>query len=189
MKHAELLALLLPPESYAPREFPLAQELAAEGNTLDAAMASVTRAAGGITPFFAGQLLPDWERVCGIAPSANASYQERLQIVLAKLAETGGLSIPYFKRLAAGMGYEIQIEEPQPFRAGINRAGDQLWTPAIIWVWQVIVRSGVVREYRFRAGQSAAGEPLTSFGDPVIESVFQDLKPAHTFVYFAYQEA
>ena len=188
MKHAELLALLLPPESYAPAAAPLAQELKAEGNALDAAMANTKRVSGGITPFLAAQLLPDWERVCGIVPSATSSYQQRLQTVIAKLAEIGGLSIPYFKRLASSMGYEITIKEPQPFRAGVNRAGDQLWTGDIIWVWQVIVHGGLIREYRFRAGQSAAGEPLTAFGDPVIEGVFQDLKPAHTFVYFAYQE-
>ncbi len=40
----------------------------------------------------------------------------------------------------------------------------------------------------FRSGESAAGERLLSFGDPVIEQVFEDLKPAHTFVYFAYED-
>ncbi|MCT9015066.1 DUF2313 domain-containing protein [Cupriavidus gilardii] len=189
MTHATLLGRLLPPESYAPREPALAAELAVEGKALDQAMAAVRRVEGAITPFFAEQLLPDWERVCGITPAAGASYQQRLQIVLAKLAEVGGLSIPYFKRLAAGLGYEISINEPQPFRAGVNRAGDRLWAEDIIWVWQVIVKSGQLRLYRFRAGQSSAGEPLSVFGDPVIEGMFQDLKPAHTFVYFAYQEA
>ncbi|WP_420996249.1 YmfQ family protein [Cupriavidus sp. 30B13] len=189
MKHAQLLALLLPLESYAPSVAPLAQELAAEGNALDATLASTSLAEGGITPFFAAQLLPDWERVCGITPTNGASYQQRQQMVIAKLAEVGGLSIPYFKRLAAGMGYTIEINEPQPFRAGINRAGDQLWTADIIWVWRVVVKTGNVRAFSFRAGLSAAGEALTAFGDAIIETVFNDLKPAHTFVYFAYQEA
>ena len=40
---------------------------------------------------------------------------------------------------------------------------------------------------RFRAGISAAGERLTDFGDPIIETFFRDLKPAHTYCYFAYQ--
>jgi uncharacterized protein YmfQ (DUF2313 family) len=109
--------------------------------------------------------------------------------VLAKLAETGGLSIPYFTRLAAGMGYRVTINEPQPFRAGINRAGEQLWVADILWVWQVVVHGDTTQTYRFQAGMSAAGERLTAFGDQVIESVFNDLKPADTFVYFAYQEA
>lgn len=189
MNHAELLALLLPPVSYAPSGPALQAELVAEGNVLDATLVSAERAKGAVTPFFAEQLLPDWERVCGIAPSSGASYQQRMQAVLAKQAETGGLSISYFIRLAAGMGCQITINEPQPFRAGVNRAGDQLWTADIFWVWQVVVHNGTIRAFRFQAGQSAAGERLTSFGDPVIESVFNDLKPAHTFVYFAYQEA
>lgn len=196
--HAGLLALLLPPVSYAAQQIPLGDapsgaslqaELAAEGKALDAALASADRAQGAVTPFFAEQLLPDWERVCGITPPANAAYQQRLQAVLAKLAETGGLSIPYFVRLAAGLGYRVSINEPQPFRAGVNRAGDTLWVPDILWVWQVLVHGGSALAYRFQAGLSAAGERLTAFGDPVLEAVFNDLKPAHTYVYFAYQEA
>lgn len=186
MAHVELLTLLLPPVSYAPGGPALQAELLAEGKALDVTLVSADRAQGAITPFFAEQLLPDWERVCGITPSANAAYQQRQQAVLAKLAETGGLSIPYFTRLAASLGYTITIVELEPFRAGINRAGDPLWAEDILWVWQVVVASQS-RSYRFQAGQSTASERLTSFGDPVIETVINDLKPAHTFVYFAYQ--
>ncbi|WP_293766892.1 putative phage tail protein [uncultured Aquitalea sp.] len=188
MDHAQLLALLLPPVSYAPMGESLHAELQAEGMSLDTALSSTDRISGAVTPFFAEQLLPDWERVCGITPLADAAYQQRLQAVLAKLAETGGLSIEYFTRLARSLGYDITIVEPQPFRAGINRAGDTLYIEDIQWVWQVIVGSQT-RVYLLRAGLSAAGERLTSFGDPVIESVIEDLKPAHTFVYFAYQES
>ncbi|HIE7249711.1 TPA: YmfQ family protein, partial [Enterobacter hormaechei] len=78
--------------------------------------------------------------------------------------------------------------EPQPFRAGVNRAGDRLWVEDIIWVWRVNIQNAGAQSYRFHSGSSEAGERLTSFGDPVIEEVFRDLKPAHTFCYFAYQE-
>jgi len=188
MKHRDLLTLLMPPGSYAPGAPRLAAELAADGNALDTSATNLARAKGALTPFFAEQLLPEWERVCGLSPSADATYQARQQGVLAKLAETGGLSIPYFTRLAAGLGYTIAIDEPQPYRAGINRAGERLQPADILWVWRVVVRGRAVRAYRFRAGQSAAGERLTQFGDPVIEDIFDALKPAHTFVYFAYQE-
>lgn len=197
MSHAELLARLLPPVSYAVRQSgrdgtpvmsDLQAELAAEGAALDAAQASARRIVRGVTPLYAEALLPDWERVCGLTPAAGATYQQRLELVLAKLAEVGGLSLPYFTRLAANLGYRIDIDEPQPFRAGVNRAGDRLWTPDIQWVWLVVVHGGATRTYRFRAGGSVAGERLTTFGDPVIEALFEDLKPAHTFVYFAYQE-
>lgn len=186
MSHADLLAMLLPPVSYTPSAPTLAGELAAEGQALDAAQRSTNRVTAAVTPYFAEQLLPDWERVCGISPPAGAGYQQRLQAVLSKLAETGGLSIPYFTRLAAGLGYRITINEPQQFCAGASRAGDALYDADIIWVWQVVVHDSAAHVYRFRAGQSIAGERLTTFGDPVIESVLNDLKPAHTFVYFAY---
>ena len=188
MKHRDLLTLLLPPGSYASDGPRLAAELAADGAALDASLNQHGRIRRGITPLFAEQLLPEWERICGLSPQTDAPYLARQEAVLAKLTEVGGLSIPYFTRLAASLGYHISIQEPEPFRAGINRAGDRLWTRDISWVWQVVVRGAPVRIYRFRAGQSAAGERLCAFADPVIESVFNELKPAHTFVYFAYQE-
>ncbi|MBA4709582.1 YmfQ family protein [Aquitalea aquatica] len=188
MNHATLLTLLLPPQSYARNAQPLQIELHAEGRALDVAERDGLQAAAAISPFFAEHTLPDWERVCGLTPPTSAVYQQRLQAVLAKLAATGGLSIPYFQRLASSLGYRIEVIELQPFRAGINRTGDTLQVADILWVWQVVVHSTQVSAWRFRAGQSTAGETLASFGDPVIETVFRELKPAHTFVYFAYQE-
>ncbi|OWY38047.1 phage tail protein [Xenophilus sp. AP218F] len=187
--YRQLLAQLLPPDSYQPGQPRLAAELAGEGAALDRAEQQAGQLAGATTPLRAEALLPEWERVCGLSPAPDATYQQRQQAVLAKLAETGGLSIPYFQRLAQGMGYHIAISEPQPFRAGLNRVGDQLWRKEVRWVWQVTVYGDKVRPYRFRAGQSLAGERLTAFGDPMLEELFQDLKPAHTFVYFAYRPA
>lgn len=189
MSHADLLAMLLPPVSYTPTATVLASELAAEGQALDSAEDSADGVVAAVTPYFAGQLLPDWERVCGITPPAGAGYQQRQQAVLAKLAETGGLSIPYFKKLAAGMGYQITIDEPQPFRAGAGRVGNRIQLADIVWVWQVTVQGTGSRFYRLRVGQSVAGERLGQFGDAVIEAVLNELKPAHTFVYFIYKGA
>lgn len=188
MNLAELLTLLLPPLSYAPSGPALQAELAAEGKALDTTLVSAGRVDGAVTPFFAEQLLPDWERVCGLAPTEGAPYQQRLQAVLAKLAETGGLSIPYFSRVAASLGYRIAIVEPQPFRAGSGRAGDPLCSEDTFWIWLVYVLGGPALTYRFRTGQSCAGEPLMRFGAPELETLFNDLKPAHTLALFAYLE-
>lgn len=188
MNHRQLLTRLLPPVSYAPDGRRLQGELGSEGTALDMALVSADKASGGITPLYAEQQLIDWERVCGIKGLSETSYQYRLQAVLAKLAETGGLSIPYFIRLAKSIGYDISIMEPQPFRADVNCADDQLWDDDTIWAWRVLVSGSAVKAYRFNAGQSAAGERLTVFSDQVIEEVMRDLKPAHTYVYFAYQE-
>lgn len=188
MSYHTLLNLLLPRVSYSPGEPVLDASLRSEANMFQTLDTTASLAEGGVTPFYARSLIPDWERVLELVPQEGATYQQRQQRVLAKLAEVGGLSVPYFIQLAKSLGYTITIDEPQPFRAGINRAGDRLWVQEIIWVWRVNVQYSGAQVYRFRAGSSAAGERLTAFGDPVIEDVFRDLKPAHTFCYFAYQE-
>lgn len=187
MSYFTLLNLLLP-LPYKTDQPLITASVTAEANMFNKLDISAGLAEGGVTPFYASNLLADWERVLDLTPAEGASYLQRQQRVLAKLAETGGLSIPYFIRLAFNLGYTITIDEPQPFRAGVSRAGDRLWIPDIIWVWVVNTHNTESTTYRFRAGTSQAGERLTSFGDPIIEEVFQDLKPAHTFCYFTYQE-
>lgn len=186
MKGVDILASLLPPVSYAPMAPKMRATLRAEGAALDAAQRSADRVNASVTPFGAVELLPDWERVLGL--TGTGGYQERLDSVLAKLAEVGGLSIPYFITLARRLGYTITIFEPQPFRADASRAGDAVYVADVIWCWQVVVEGATTwRVYPFRAGSSVAGDRVLAFGDPVIEEILNDLKPAHTFVYFAYQ--
>ncbi|MEQ1977143.1 putative phage tail protein [Xenorhabdus sp. SGI240] len=183
-----LLKQLLPPVSYATDASRLDAELEAEAHQLTLTRQSAERVSGAVTPFFAQALLPDWERVLGITPNAKHNYQQRLEMVLLKLAETGGLSVPYFTSLASRLGYHITIEEPLPFRTGVNRAGERLMHPDSLWVWVVNIHGNRVQNYRFRAGNSLTGERLSAFADTVIESIFDDLKPAHTYCYFTYQE-
>jgi len=186
MRHADLLPMLLPPSSYDPNGQSIRAQLTAEGNALDAAQQKAEGVLGAITPYFAGELLPDWERVLGITPPSDATYQQRVNAAVAKVAQVGGLSIPYFTQLAASLGYTIQITEPQYAQAGVSRAGDPMWVEDIIWVWEVQVTSAAIVAYQAYAGTASAGDPITSFKDPVIEQVFNDLKPAFTYVYFAY---
>lgn len=187
MKSAELLAALLPPGSYAPNAPRISAELSADGAVLDRLLAGAGRVSDAITPFLARELMTDWERVLGL--TAAGGYQQRLEAVLAKLAEVGGLSIPYFKSLAQRLGYTININELQPFWVDYSHVDqDVLYEEDVIWVWQVVVIGGTAqKQYSFYVDASCVGDRLLSFGDPVIETVFNELKPAHTFVYFAYQ--
>lgn len=187
MNYRNLLARLLPPVAYSPEQKALDAELTAEGNVFRLADLSSEAVTGGITPLFAANLLSDWERVLGLTPADDAPYQQRLDAVLIKLAETGGLSRAYFIGLAATAGYSITIDEFEPFRAGVNRAGDRLYVPEVIWVWAVNVKSSVTMYY-FRAGSSLSGERLSTFGDRVLETIFENLKPAHTYCYFTYED-
>ncbi|EMI8339142.1 YmfQ family protein [Proteus mirabilis] len=184
-----LLKQLLPPMSYALEAPRLDAELEGEAHCFLLAQESAIRAHNGVTPYFAQNLLSDWERVLDVTPDETLSYQQRLERVLVKLAETGGLSIPYFIQLAKKLGYHITIDELDPFQAGVSRAGDRLTHPGILWVWVVNIFGAKSQFYRFRAGGSVAGERLSFWADTIIEAVFNDLKPAHTFCYFTYQES
>lgn len=185
-KHADLLGRLLPPVAYDLNARRINSELVAEGNALDAAMTAADAIAASVTPFEAFALLPDYERLLAIVPDPNSTIQHRIAMVIAKLNETGGLSIPYFIQLAQSLGYSITIVEPQPFRVDSSTIGDTIYHDDIVYQWEVVVDGAPDVVYYFRVGQSAVGERLMSFSDPVLEAVFQDLKPAHTFVYFAY---
>ncbi|WP_311515248.1 YmfQ family protein [Oligella urethralis] len=185
--HKNLLSSLLPPVSYDAQAKYLSIEITAEGSLLDGTELSAFRVADAISPYLAAELIVDWERVLDLTPSQIDSYQQRVDRIIVKLAETGGLSIPYFISLANSLGYQISIIELEPFYADYSRVGDRVYEYDIIWVWRVEVDgSQNQKTYPFIASISTTEERLLAFSDPIIETVFEELKPAHTFVYFAY---
>lgn len=185
--HQHLLAQLLPPVSYDTQAIHIRAELFAEGTCLDKSMLAANSVSDGIAPYRSGQLISDWERVLGLV-NEQKSYQERVNAVLFKIAETGGLSIPYFISLGEQLGYKLSIVEHTPFYADIHGVGDAVYINEAMYIWQVLIKGVNSCTTLFRASASAANERLMSFGDPIIETVFNNLKPAHTFVYFAYEE-
>ena len=189
MSYQEVLLGLLPPVSYARGAQRIRQQAQIDARVLDEVARRADEAAGACLPETSGAMLTDWERVLGLeATNAGKPYTARLAAVLLKINAVGGLSIPYFIQLSQSAGYTITIDEPQPFRVGINRAGDRLAPEEIMWVWVVNVAANTQTVWRFRAGASCAGERLSVYGDSVIETVFEDLKPAHTAVRFTYKD-
>jgi len=161
-------------------------DLDLDAKHLDIAQASAETLLREIFPDTAVALLADWELELGLIPGADEPLQSRRDQVVRKIRERGGLSIPYFKGLARALGYEIEIVEPVPFMAGWGRAGDKLYGTSICYQWGVRILNQPI--YRFRAGVSVAGERLTWWHQQtVLEDIFRDLKPAHTFVYFIYE--
>ncbi|MDK4624164.1 YmfQ family protein [Kingella kingae] len=187
MSYQEILIGLLPPVAYARNGAKQQQQAQIDAHVLDDVQSSAARVLNAMQPETSGEMLMDWERVLDLSGQGK-SYSQRLSAVLLKINAIGGLSIPYFTQLAKSAGYTITIDEPQPFRVGINRAGDRLAEEDIMFVWVVNVQSNSQMVWRFRAGASAAGERLSHFSDSMIERIFQDLKPAHTAVRFTYQE-
>lgn len=189
-QYREQLKALLPPGRAFPRERgstldnlldAMAQELA----RLDARADRLTTEA---VPSTTAELLTDWERVAGLPDSCSGLLSDTLQgrraDLVSKLISRGGQSPAYFIELAAALGYEVTIEEFRPFRAGWSRAGDALTNGDWVYTWRV--RAPEVTVTHFRAGQSAAGEPLVRWGNEALECRIRQNAPAHTNIIFAY---
>lgn len=146
-----------------------------------------------IIPDTTSEMLPDWERVAGLpdtcAPAENTVETRRAALV-AKIRQRGGQSPAFFVQLAADYGYEIEVFEYRPFTAGIAcgepLSNDNDGQPDYGWrfVWRVKATSATL--FAFKAGLGAAGEPLRSWGTPVLECILNKWKPAHTMIIFDY---
>ncbi|WP_439258324.1 YmfQ family protein [Lonepinella sp. BR2271] len=191
MEHKQVLAGLYPPVAYDVGGEQFLIQCEVDGRAFDRLQQKATAVLNAISPEESGSLLVDWERVCGLATDLSLSYSERVNRVIVQLNAVGGLSIPYFTQLAESIGYQIVIKEFSPLQHDLPETGDlvqfrQEPEENLIFMWRVTVGNGDSNIVYFRAGNSCAGEPLVSFGDAIIEEFFRDLKPAHTYCYFAY---
>jgi uncharacterized protein YmfQ (DUF2313 family) len=133
------------------------------------------------------ELLPEWESTLGLPdPCAGPSptVQGRRSQVVARFTNGGGQSKPYFINFAASLGYTITITQFTPAKAGMLRAGQPVCGPDWAHAWRV--NAPVHTVHPFLAGSSAAGEPLSSSGNAVLECELQAIKPAHTTLFFQY---
>lgn len=184
--YANLLPQLFPPVSYDTAAAIQSADWQSSAAVFGRIQAHADAVRSAFYPPTAATYISRWERLLDMTPSQPGNYAKRVAEVMAKLNARGGLSIPYFIGLAAAAGYTISITEPQPFRAGVNRAGDRLAPEEIMWVWWVDVQSSRQTIWRFHAGSSTAGSRLSAYSDAVIEGIFNELKPAHTAIRFTY---
>lgn len=191
MDYKSTLAQLYPPVSYNLNGEHFLAQCEIDGNAFERLQESALNVLNAIEPETAKVMLSDWERVCGIQTDLSKPYANRVKRVIVQLNAIGGLSIPYFKRLAESIGYQIEIKEFSHLANDLPNAGDipiqNSPREQLGYMWRVTVLNGDDNITRFRAGQSCAGERLTDFGDRIIEEFFKDLKPAHTYCYFAYK--
>lgn len=134
------------------------------------------------------ELLPEWEDTLGLPdPCAGPapSTQVRRNQVVARLTNTGGQSAAYFIGLAQKLGYGITITNFAPFRCGQSTCGQALGNQDWFFTWAVNALQTTV--VRFAAGRSAAGDPLASWGNRVLECEISAMVPAHTILQFRYQ--
>lgn len=161
-------------------------DLALDAKHLDIAQASAETLLTEMFPDTTNQLLADWERVLGITPDADGPLQYRRDRVVQKIREKGGLSIPYFLRVAESLGYVVEIVEPVPFMSDWGCADDELFDETVVYQWGLKIYNQPI--YEFCADTSCADELLLWFNEQtVLEELFKQLKPAHTYVYFSYE--
>ncbi|WP_028210784.1 YmfQ family protein [Paraburkholderia mimosarum] len=158
--------------------------LCVTAEALDGAALTLIEAAfpGTVTDF-----LPEWEATLGLpdpCTGSNPSTQQRRAQVVARLTNAGGQNAAFYIEYAAALGYQITVTNYAPFRAGQSRCGQQLGTQDWFFTWSINAPQTTVTQ--FAAGQSAAGDPLATWGNAVLECEMRALAPAHTVLQFHY---
>lgn len=175
MSHKEVLKALFPVELGGVFD----QDITVEGAALDEVYSRMLQLLDEIFPDAADELIPDWERVCGLTPGLAVPLQLRRDNVVAKLREIGRLDKQFFIDVAAALGATITIEELD--------AGQDGYGPEGIFVWRVNISAIEETTYYFRAGESSAGDYLMWWNSDIgLEEIFEELKPAHTLALFVY---
>lgn len=184
---ADQLRLLLPPVSYDGNSPQLSAAIEAEANALTQSDAQ-TEAVYSAIFADSGVGLADWERVLALPDpclvGVPQSVRQRVQAVVSKLRARGGQSRPFFISLAKALGYDITITTFRPARAGIARAGDRLYGGDWDYAWRV--NAPAVTVNYARAGLTAAGDPLASWGNKILECRLSQMKPAESTLLFGY---
>ncbi|GAB6854159.1 YmfQ family protein [Asaia astilbis] len=91
------------------------------------------------------ELLPEWEASLGLPDPCSGpdpDIDQRRAQVVARLSDSGGSAVSYFKDFAAALGYEIAVEEYAPFRCGISQSGDALCNDEWAYCWVVTAPDG-----------------------------------------------
>lgn len=134
------------------------------------------------------ELLAEWEATLGLPDPCEGEgqtlEQRRAQVVV-KLFTGGGQSVPYYEAVLSRLGYtNAEITEYAPFRAGHSAPGDPINGEDWWYAWNIDLPD--VRAFYFRAGDSAAGDRLSSYSDESASCVIAAIKPAHTIVTYTY---
>ncbi|WCT72044.1 DUF2313 domain-containing protein [Sphingomonas naphthae] len=141
------------------------------------------------------ELLGDWERVAGLPDACvpvGGSIADRQTALARKIAGLGGQSVGFFVDLAARLGLDVEIREPEPFDCNSRIDGeisDDGWRAAFIV--RVLPPSETIGDTpRVAIAEfttlSTVDERLASFGAEDLECVVMRAAPAHSSPLFAY---
>ena len=136
-------------------------------------------------PRTTSEMLTDWERAYGLPDACTDEVDtiaERLNVLYQKVTATGGQSRQYYIDVAAALGFEITIDEFRPFTVESN-VDYALYSTQSRFYWRVNAPEETVRYFTV---DSSAAEPLSDWGNEILECVINRLKPAHTTAIFSY---
>ncbi|NVZ27720.1 DUF2313 domain-containing protein [Pseudomonas gingeri] len=188
--YLEQLKTLLPPGQAFPWESGTTLHSLLDSMSIELARVDVRGEALPMeaNPSTTSEMLSDWERGAGLPDKCSGVLEETVQgrknALLEKLSSTGGHSAAYFIELARVLGYTVTIQEYRPFRAGLSRAGEAVTNGDWVFTW--LIRVPETSVISFRAGVSAVGERLRTWGNDTLECKINQLKPAHTNALFSY---
>jgi uncharacterized protein YmfQ (DUF2313 family) len=139
-------------------------------------------------PRTVGELFVDWEHVAGLPDACAQAFggdQTMAQLraaLVGRLTTLGGQSPAYFIGLASALGYAITITE---FRAHCVNDDVEfpLYDAAWTFAWQVNAALNTVTDITV---DSTVEDPISAWGNALLECVIERLKPAHTTVLFSY---
>jgi uncharacterized protein YmfQ (DUF2313 family) len=131
------------------------------------------------------ELLADWERVAGlpdpcVGPGLTTS--QRRNALVQKIISVGGQSRAFFIAVALALGFAITIDEFLEHSVD-DDVEHQLFGSDWAFTWQVNSALNTVGELTV---DDTADDPLAWWSNLPLECVLGRLKPAHTFVIFAY---
>lgn len=162
-------------------------------------------------PFTTFELLPEWEDAVIVedeclADIPQGSVGERQAAIVAALRRPTGQSRQFYIDLAASLGFDIEIIEHCPFRAGISSVGDALTNQTaydfsvgfsavgqslanydVGWVYYWTIKTDEFNQTFFSVGENSVGDALSTFGNEVLECVMNAVKPAHTKILFRFE--
>lgn len=185
MNHAELLKRLLPPGAYDINAPLISIELKADGGVLDAAQIAADLILSEADPRTTYHLLSDWERVLGLPDSCGGQQPTialRRAAVVSKVTIRGGQSRAFFIALAAKLGFVITITEFKQYSV-MSPVNAPLCGWSWCFTWRVNAPLNTLRHFSVMSGVS---EPLSIWGNTLLECAINRFKPAHTIVQFAY---
>ena len=182
-EYIELLKNLLPPGP----AFPTDDDESEMGVLLGAIATECARVNAYINllieesdPRTTSQMFEDWETSFGLPDECVMAFlerditlEERRKSLVTKAVGVGGQTLTYFHDLARQLGRDVVV-------SNLRQEGQ----PETYHWWKVEIKSNSAAD--LATVLMTVDDALATWGDALLECIFNQRKPAHTRVFFAY---